>query len=1070
MNTDELINCGARGFEQLCLRYAQKKYDKDATIVLTPPTQDGGRDIEITFPKNDFVHWGECKHHTRNIDLSTIGKNIVLVMSYKVRKIIFFSTSEIVYNTKKEILKIAKEYKFEAVFLDGENLFSELIHYNLLTDNGDEIDQNYKIKIYAEEAETSGGASNYVLATENSLLSLKSSGYFSLYIIIENRYFNRLKVVFKFLNDPEARFSGLPNEFEVSVPPFSDQSLKISMYTSLRYRESDNLPDIYVSALGKTKIFKIGKIQADFYPLVPLIGQETFDKVNLIKNQLKDRSSINLIDVRGEKGVGKSRLVSEALAEIKKNCPVYFVSSKYQDDLSEIKRLIADIIKIPFDKNESIEKPVFDTILNSIGFDSELRESVYKYFTNHTSVSNWERKKIYSYVLNRIFEYPFVLVFEDADNAAKETLYFLNDLLERLKNVDAKNLKVIVTGNYVNSNRYSKKSNYSDYKLLQANLDKLHILKNNKPIFCYELSESDKILYCLEILGTNERQCADLITKNFPGNPSVLNSICFPLISLALDERISIINKILCGSGKNKIATLSQELFNHKLIGLKIKEYYNEAISLIKYISLFNGAAPLNFIQSIKFDRQTLDEMIGERLIQFDINSHTYGFYQTCYINYIKNNSILNKTKTEANKVIKWIDKRTDNNYAEVKFNCLLATGQTEKACDFGYDTVMSDKYCADKNSYKLIEALLKQQSLKRNVTKNYILTKKLAHIYLFNNNFKQGLKFFSEAYALAQKDKCDISCAEFCQIRHEYINSLIHNAKYSEVLNFMGTICAEKIELLKYKFLYYNRLGVINTFLYNIKDAELFLSKAQSVAIQMNDAFILSTNYSDYAYLYMKTNRKEEAVSMFENATNLYSECEYSEMYRDIEINDQFALAFAFKEDFETAEVYIDKSLKICQDNYRDYTLLKTSFIKAYISVCQKLYKQAEILYNDCITRAKIFGSEIYTIYSYAGLSALKMLQNKQRSIDKYFNIINKFFIDNKFEGEGAKLAILKNFALWFCRTENLDKLNQIKSLDIPEINEYINKLTDKSASVNRNITKWAQVAANIDGYSFLF
>ena len=109
-----------RKFEKICFEYIKAVYSaKFYKTELTRAQKDKGRDIIIKGKYEDFEAWGECKNHKRNLDLSTIGKNIVLALSHQINKAIFFSVTNITLNTKTEILNVAQEHGFEVLFLDG---------------------------------------------------------------------------------------------------------------------------------------------------------------------------------------------------------------------------------------------------------------------------------------------------------------------------------------------------------------------------------------------------------------------------------------------------------------------------------------------------------------------------------------------------------------------------------------------------------------------------------------------------------------------------------------------------------------------------------------------------------------------------------------------------------------------------------------------------------------------------------------------------------------------------------------------------------------------------------------
>lgn len=115
------------GFEQICVEYLQLKKGNQYIVHGTKFIKDGGKDI-VGKASNDIPYeiWAECKKHTRSIGLEEISKNVVLVMSYGINELIFFSTSNITETAKLHISKVASKHDFSIGFYYGEKLYNEL--------------------------------------------------------------------------------------------------------------------------------------------------------------------------------------------------------------------------------------------------------------------------------------------------------------------------------------------------------------------------------------------------------------------------------------------------------------------------------------------------------------------------------------------------------------------------------------------------------------------------------------------------------------------------------------------------------------------------------------------------------------------------------------------------------------------------------------------------------------------------------------------------------------------------------------------------------------------------------
>ena len=125
-------------FEDLALDYTNIIFTEKGTEILpTRYTKDGGKDIIITHISKitNFRAWVECKNHKRNLGLSEIGKNIVLVISKRINKLIYISASSITETAQAEILNVGEKNNFEVLFLDGDNYKRELTKYPDLLNN-----------------------------------------------------------------------------------------------------------------------------------------------------------------------------------------------------------------------------------------------------------------------------------------------------------------------------------------------------------------------------------------------------------------------------------------------------------------------------------------------------------------------------------------------------------------------------------------------------------------------------------------------------------------------------------------------------------------------------------------------------------------------------------------------------------------------------------------------------------------------------------------------------------------------------------------------------------------------
>lgn len=1056
LTIQQLFKLSPRDFEMLCCSYVQTKYGNSANVKLTPPQGDGGKDIEIELIPSHILHWGECKLHNRNLDLSSIGKNVVLVLSLNIRKLIFFSLTDIVYNTKKHIINLAKTNNFDVVFLDGENLLFEFAHYKIIEGHQENEDKLYSVEIFAEEFTESENALNYSITTKNSNFSLKSVNKFSFVLLIKNRSCKRYMAKISTSSD-DKRFKVNINHNKIKILPFSDTIKEISVDTNIKFGESIKLPDININVNGNTEVYTTGKITSDFYSEVVLLGQDIYNCLYEIKKGFNE-DRFNIVEIVGRSGIGKSRLVNEIL-----NCNKEAKSFIFQEcsiEAETILTLISFVINFPINYSEKMDIKVLKSVLASKNQNEAICDLIARYYSNPNSLKTEELSILFNFIINQLInkseKQKVILAFENITVLPTNTLRLLLDLL-KLKFEKRKScLKFIVTHDLINTR------DNEDVKIISNNLIQLSREKASYQYKCKEFDDKDKLLFCREILGRDEEECAQIIVKNYPGIPGILSNVCYTLLSLERDERIIKLNELSYGSQSNE--TLNNLVISH-YTGLN-GEYGDFVETFCKWLILFQNQLPASFVISRNSKKSYLHQMKQEKLIKYNLETNTYSFFQEYYFTVLSRQ--MTNLNAEAKSILQWIENKTDK-FILVKFICLNITEQIDKAFEFGL-LVLKQENVDLKIKKNIAETLYLKKCYLQNKQTEYELEKILAHINLFSNNLREGVAFFNRAYKLSTDKNIKLSKKEIYHIRHEYINSLLHSGKYDKALNVLNKIRECDIDLLKYRFLLHNRLGVVNTFLYNVDIAEKNLLTAMQYAMEMNDKFYTSTNYSDLAYLYLKTNQKEKAILYFNKAIEDHKGCGYSELYRDVEINEQKAIFLALNKKYNQANNFIKFALKICECNYRNFSKLKVNYVKAYIAVCCNDFDGAEKLYKNCIALAKIFNSDTQILYSYAGLATLYMFWNKENYVKKLFNKIISFMNKIKFKGLGAKLAIFKNFALWFYKINDETSLSVLKSFNLEKLNSYINLLKIKGDISIDFASKNAQNASNVDGYSFLF
>lgn len=1073
MDFENLLDIDPRDFEEKCYKYAIEIYkDKNAKIELTQEQKDGGKDIEIKFytiSEQQIVHWGECKAHTRNIDLSSIGKNIVLVLYNKIKKIIFFSTSNIVSNTKNTILNVANSYNFDVEFIDGEYLYYQFLEKGLLKSKEVCRPQSSQLNanVYATELKESHG----ILFSNSVTFHLRSSSHFIIQIILKNITSNDLTLNISFDENNRDKILIQPWNMNMNMPKYSDKIINLDCYCLGKYNEIHKMPDLIIenSSKGTKQSIRLGKVKVDYIPEIPLCGQAMLNNRIDIKSIINSKKTNCFIDIRGSEGAGKTRLINEIEKDLlDKKYIVFRYSGNTFKNIYDFRKLVAFLIQIPYCSNETMEKSSFMAIMRRKKIDVSEAELLYNFFTSNFINENTSCLRIIkSLIYNNECNQPITIIFDGVETFDGEIITFFAELIETL-NVYSRKQGLILIG----SSNFDKQLDEIIKKPL--NFYKFQCSQYHKVAFdsfftCDELNDDEKVLLCKEILGTDYENAhiAKLISNNFVGNPALLVNIC---LSIKKSKSIDYIYGIIKESKgkKNQVYFTNETIIRHRI--QKDFDTNKTFWDFIKCLVLFDDNMPASFYT---YNYELINELTENRIIRYKSESDSYEFYQKCYFQYISNLIPPSGYTINAESIYSWIH---TNNYIDkykyVCFNCLFHIDK-QQAFEFGYDIIKSNiAHLGSKKTITIINKLLLLSEVENDLIKRFELEKALAHLYLFDHCFDEGVFWFNNAYLTAKqmmKQKC-IEKEEFFQIRHEYINSLIHSGNYIKADKFIRKINPKSIDMSKYNFLAYNRLGVINTFLNNFEEAFINLSTANKIAVEIGDLFWISTNFSDYGYAHLKSNNLKQAINFFKRACDAYYKSEYKELYRDIEIYCQSSILHALQNNIPRALDEISKAIKICSTYHNQYQLLKAQLIHGYILTKAKDFKNAENLYNNCIEKSLLFENKIFQLYFYASLAALHMITENGKEVRYIFDKIEALILKNKLQQTNAIISIIENYILWHVQNQQMDMAQKlVDKYERKELVDYFDRI--KSQSANENFyNKIAQNSANIGGYNMLF
>ena len=91
-------------------------------------------------------------------------------------------------------------------------------------------------------------------------------------LLLKNRSFTPFKAKIT-IDNADKRFKIRISQNKIELAPYSDMMTEICVEVNVKYGENIKLPAIKINVSGNQEIYDCGEVKTDFYPEVPLIGQ-----------------------------------------------------------------------------------------------------------------------------------------------------------------------------------------------------------------------------------------------------------------------------------------------------------------------------------------------------------------------------------------------------------------------------------------------------------------------------------------------------------------------------------------------------------------------------------------------------------------------------------------------------------------------------------------------------------------------------------------------------------------------------------------------------------------------------
>lgn len=1082
-------------FEKICYEYIKNVYSaKFYKTKLTRESKDSGRDIIITDHAGTFEAWGECKDHTRNIDLSVIGKNVVLALSHQINKVIFFSVTSITPNTKIEILNVAQKNGFDVLFLDGNNLNTEILNCKKVAKRYfrkeyEKYVKNNKNNIWIDTLISEFPFAEDARNNTKKQYHLKNSFQIFLHLFIKNMRTEEISNVnVKLINIPESDvvFYETEHKWQKNLKKHSDL-----LYTFggmvFSPKKNIHMPQIvmyYTLSTGTSyqELITVGTVDASDIWKAPYVNSKNVNFLTNVTNILEKvvpENYVKAIYLYGRSGMGKSRLMSEIENKAYENSyRVIHIDFREQQEISAIRSLIMALLGIPFSKSKLfLEYSQFQKIYID---KLELKDINLLYSIIYSSNDNVSPDGLANSVINLLVkeaaEEKILLSIDNIQEISRDLQILFWNILEYCRTIS-------IPVCFIFSQNTERKIGNQNVLIQYINSVGEHRENFLLSQCCDILSEHDAIILMQELLHLSS-ESDDFIRK-------ILSKIeLCPMDILLLAKSLEQIPGLFQTVGDCKYITNTNafslneyeipETFN-TVVKLRISNLLNgndkseDYKQLFSLLSFFEGTLKREIFEMFYFSEDMLSLANKNLIIRVNPVENTIHFYHEKIYQFIKKGYVGLSTII-IDKLFKFYDQIKNKTLCDCYFyiKILIAKGQKEYAINLGLQLLNQYKnYMQGNFIMKVCNLLQKIIDSKKQPKEYFTVTFMKADLLLERINISEAENLFEEAKKIIINKFSFFDPQVVTHFFHRYINQKLHTLQYEKAFGAIEEL-REKVEITTISSMIINdRLCVALYSLNKEKEALEAVERVIQIAKKENNTIWLSIAYSDKAFChYYNSKNVDKICSNFSNAIYYYEngeEC--NDISRKIEIQIQKTIINILKKEYKKAETEIQLAIQTAEETNYGYLVIPSYNIYSYIKIVNNQMDDVRNMLKKALEYANTFSNPKALISIYNNLGSMYIV------MEEYEEAYTRYLAGLKILKEICKpqnsfryLSLLSNIvklSIFLNKLENIPEIIEI--YDFEDLKAYKDKCL-KALCEKDSFTSFSYGILSFGGYDYLY
>ena len=824
-------------------------------------------------------------------------------------------------------------------------------------------------------------------STEQPRLKLRRDTRFYVHVLLKNVTAVRQELTLSFESSQYVAISKAQRDPTLTLDPLEDR-LQSFYCELLPGAMTVQVPTLRVTVRAgdgpeRQTRHEVGEVDVTFMRRAPLIGEQAIrfvtERLPAMVDDVKEGRA-QVVDLRGGSGVGKSRLLQEASALLRRRgFDTYEFDVREWGDFRLFRRLLSDLLGLPLYRGFArYNAEQLADLFENTGFGRESAEAIHRFLVTGQTADETiyvVSEAIKYFLLRRSGTVPVGLLIDNVQEMSPAIVPLWEDLLAFLRTTRVPACVVFST----NVEMFVRERSHVLSRFLDR-LDDLHssgepyVVAHRVP----EFTAGEAALFIRNMLPdvNAHDHLVDALVKCAGTRPLYLE------IFLDYMEDSGVLRFTANGTWYvSSVAALASflrsvppgvtEALDRRVEALRAHTSGTSWDSIRKALAstlAFDGKLPVEFLGALGLDEDVADFLTRRGLARYDRSEDSLHFYHDVLGRYFAASPSFRLDRSLAAAVAEWIEARPPEaqleNADRLRFNMYTRLGKRVAAIPPGSRALRQahdaqnhpEVVSVGDELLGLMEARLNAAQLPEFLDLATMHADSLVH----DVDSARGFAAYHRLREHLRNAPASVPWEFRHRYYHEAVNSCILHLRFPAALELLREHEAMEHHDPRSDFLIHNRYAVVYTGLDDLPRAVSHIETAIAMAERAGDPFLISTAASDYGYIHFYlTQDAPEASRWYTRAVTVHREVTDPPPRRQVEADQQAGFVRFFAGDWEGAVNHTEQALYVCRQSHYTLLRLRVANLKASCLLhLDRLGAAADAL-HEARSEAELFGNE---------------------------------------------------------------------------------------------------------------